>query len=113
MWIRAARNGSLIRALAFALAVLVCGGSVDWGHAGGDDPDCSLNFIQHDGAPGRLSNAPPNPSSSESVLTDVLKGSINIPPTVTKANGDRIQVFVARDVDFRSVYELRSIAPAR
>jgi type IV secretion system protein VirB10 len=54
-----------------------------------------------------------NPSSSESVLTDVLKGSINIPPTVTKANGDRIQVFVARDVDFRSVYELRSVAPAR
>jgi type IV secretion system protein VirB10 len=54
-----------------------------------------------------------NPSSSESVLTDVLKGSINIPPTVTKPNGDRIQVFVARDVDFRSVYELRSVAPAR
>jgi type IV secretion system protein VirB10 len=50
-----------------------------------------------------------NPSSSESVLTDVLKNSVNIPPTVTKANGDRIQVFVARDVDFRSVYELRSV----
>jgi type IV secretion system protein VirB10 len=54
-----------------------------------------------------------NPSSPASVATDVLKNSANIPPTITKRNGDRIQVFVARDVDFRPVYELRSIATAR
>jgi type IV secretion system protein VirB10 len=54
-----------------------------------------------------------NPSGSASVLTDVLKSSVNIPPTVTKANGERIQVFVARDVDFRSVYELKSVTPAK
>jgi type IV secretion system protein VirB10 len=51
-----------------------------------------------------------NPSASQDVLTEILKNTIGIPPTVTKQNGDRIQVFVARDVDFRSVYELQSVA---
>ena len=50
-----------------------------------------------------------DPGSTQEVMTEALKGTIDIPPTVTVANGSRIQVLVARDVDFRSVYALRPV----
>ncbi|MBM0105789.1 type IV secretion system protein VirB10 [Steroidobacter sp. S1-65] len=49
-----------------------------------------------------------NPAGSRDVMTEVLKSTLHIPPTVTKRHGDRISVLVARDLDFRSVYELRA-----
>ena len=52
-----------------------------------------------------------NPSSSQDVLTEVLKSTINLPPTVTVNQGTPIQILVARDLDFRSVYELRTRTP--
>jgi type IV secretion system protein VirB10 len=47
-----------------------------------------------------------DPTASEDVLTEILRSTVDIPPTIRVRNGARIQVLVARDVDFRSVYEL-------
>ena len=37
-----------------------------------------------------------------------LENSINIPPTLVKHQGEHINVFVARDLDFRGVYDLKA-----
>lgn len=53
-----------------------------------------------------------NPSSSENVMTGVLQSTVDIPPTVSVAPGTRVQVLVARNVDFRSVYRLALVPKA-
>ena len=45
---------------------------------------------------------------SSEVMTEMLRGTVAIPPTIRVKHGARVQVLVARDVDFRSVYRLRA-----
>ena len=40
------------------------------------------------------------------MASKVLEGTINIPPTLTKNQGERVSIFVARDLDFTGVYGL-------
>lgn len=44
--------------------------------------------------------------SGEDVASQMLKQSINLPPTLTKNQGERIAIVVARDLDFSDVYAL-------
>lgn len=48
-----------------------------------------------------------NPTGIGDVATEILRSTLSIPPTVRVPPGERIQVLVARDLDFRSVYALR------
>ena len=47
-----------------------------------------------------------DPTASEDVLTQTLRAAQDIAPTIEIPNGQRIEVLVARDVDFTPVYEL-------
>lgn len=47
-----------------------------------------------------------NPQGTRDIATDALRNTIGIPPTINVPAGARIQVLVARDIDFRTVYRL-------
>jgi type IV secretion system protein VirB10 len=38
------------------------------------------------------------------VVSEVLRGTVNISPTIRVAQGERVSVLAARDVDFAQVY---------
>lgn len=44
---------------------------------------------------------------TESVLAETLRNSANIPPTIRKNQGELVSIFVARDLDFSSVYRVQ------
>lgn len=47
-------------------------------------------------------------NAASDMADTVLQQTINIPPTLYKNQGDRINIFVARDLYFGDVYELRT-----
>jgi type IV secretion system protein VirB10 len=52
-----------------------------------------------------------NTGSTSSVIGETVRGSSNIPPTVRKNQGELVSIFVARDVDFSTVYQVTPAQP--
>jgi type IV secretion system protein VirB10 len=48
--------------------------------------------------------------AAQQAVTTVLDNTINIPPTLYRNQGGRVGIYVARDLDFSSVYALRPAA---
>ena len=46
--------------------------------------------------------------SGKSIAEKVLESTINIPPTLTRAHGDKLMILIPRDLDFSSVYEVKT-----
>jgi type IV secretion system protein VirB10 len=68
-----------------------------------------LASTQQSGGSGNTSIAfPATATAGQSVMSDILKTTLNIPPTLTKNQGAEIIIYVARDLDFRDVYELQA-----
>lgn len=45
--------------------------------------------------------------SGEQMSSQILKQTISIPPTITRNQGTRVKIFLARDLDFSGVYTLK------
>lgn len=65
------------------------------------------------GMPGGYSQMSNTNSTARSVAEEMLTQGRQLRPVLYKNQGEVIKVFVARDVDFSAVYELRPAAPAR
>jgi type IV secretion system protein VirB10 len=50
-------------------------------------------------------------SAGQQAAAIAVEQSINIPPTLLKHQGGLVSIFVARDLDFSSVYRLRVTEP--
>jgi type IV secretion system protein VirB10 len=71
----------------------------------GDFGQALVNAAQRSGGQTLTLNNTSNTSSEMS--SEALRNTINIPPTLYKNQGDRVSIFVARDLDFSDVYGLK------
>lgn len=52
-----------------------------------------------------------NTGQTQSVIAESLRGTINIPPTIRKNQGELVSIFIARDLDFSTVYRVGPTPP--
>jgi len=51
----------------------------------------------------------PSMSGPKDVLSDVIKSTIDIAPTITGPQGAEVYIYLAHDIDFRDIYQLERV----
>ncbi len=104
------------RALALLLSVAICSGALTWGHAGGDDPDCAPQLVQHDHAAHRFTAAPRTtaPHDEHCTLCHLLRALHTALPSGSLLDGRVWPVNARRMVDSCLVTSIFSLTiPSR
>lgn len=89
-------------------------GSVDthfWGRFGGAMmlslvDDVARYATQNQGSNSGTINFSSTGEATQNMAVEALKNTINIPPTLSKNQGELIGIYVARDLDFSGVYDV-------
>ena len=55
-----------------------------------------------------VNNFESSSDAAQNMGAEALKNTINIPPTFHKNQGERVGIFIARDIDFSKVYQLKA-----
>jgi type IV secretion system protein VirB10 len=72
--------------------------------------DFALAKAQNGNSGGTTIVLPQNTTqTTKSAAAIAVENDVHIPPTLDKNQGEHVSIFVARDLDFRSVYALRPV----
>ena len=71
----------------------------------------ALGYNGSNGGSGSINSSfyQPSVNAGQQAAAIALENSINIPPTIRKNQGEFVSIYVARDLDFSGVYDLKSI----
>jgi type IV secretion system protein VirB10 len=70
-------------------------------------PQIAANQFQNNSGHNNIHNYTQFLTPQQQLANTILSDTINIPPTLEKNQGDSVTIFVGRDLDFSSVYDLQ------
>ncbi|WP_372371952.1 type IV secretion system protein VirB10 [Xanthomonas axonopodis] len=70
--------------------------------------DMARYATQSSGGNGDQFNFNSTGDATTNMATEALKNTINIPPTLYKNQGEQVGIYIARDLDFSSVYDVQA-----
>lgn len=71
-----------------------------------DDVARGVTSQSSSGGDGNQFNFNSTGEASQNMAAEVLRNTLNIPPTLYKNQGEQVGIYVARDLDFSGVYDV-------